>query len=77
MKCQKTIDARSYSHQALEEIRISVVHWVVAGESPDAVVAELGMNHCTLTEHRARYASTTSMRAYLAQQVFNMLAFIQ
>ena len=59
MKCQKTIDARSYSRQALEEIRISVVHRVVAGESPDAVVAVLGMNHCTLTERRARYASTT------------------
>ena len=37
MKCQKTIDARSYSHQALEEIRISVVHLAVAGESPYAV----------------------------------------
>jgi len=57
--CQKTIDARSYPHQALDEIRISVVHRVVAGESPDVVVARLGMNHCTLTEHRARYASTT------------------
>ena len=59
MKCKKTIDARSYSHQALEEFRISVVHRVVAGESLDAVVTELGMNHYTLTERRARYASTT------------------
>ena len=39
MKCKKTIDARSYSHQTLEENRISAVRRVEAGESPEAVIA--------------------------------------
>lgn len=48
MKWKKTIDARSYSHQALEEMRISAVRRVEAGESPEAVVVGLGMNRRTI-----------------------------
>ena len=48
MKCKKTIDARSYSHQTLEEIRISAVRRIEAGENPEAVMAELGMNRRTI-----------------------------
>ena len=55
MKCQKTIDARSYSHQTLEEIRISAVRRVEAGESPEAVVAGLGMNRRTIYRWLAAY----------------------
>jgi transposase len=44
MKSKKVIDARSYSHQTLEDIRISAVRRVEAGESPEAVIAGLGMN---------------------------------
>ena len=52
MKCKKTIDARSYSHQALEEIRISVVHLAVAGESPDAVDTLFRDNHFPVFLHK-------------------------
>lgn len=55
MKCKKTIDARSYSHQALEEMRISAVRRVEAGESPEAVVAGLGMNRRTIYRWLAAY----------------------
>jgi transposase len=55
MKCKKTIDARSYSHQTLEEIRISAVRRVEAGESPEAVVAGLGMNRRTIYRWLAAY----------------------
>ena len=55
MKCKGTIDARSYSHQALEEIRISAVSRVEAGESPEAAVAGLGMNRRTIYRWLAAY----------------------
>ncbi len=55
MKCKKTIDARSYSHQALEEMRISAVRRVEAGESPEAVVAGLGMNRRTIYRWLSAY----------------------
>jgi transposase len=55
MKCKKSIDARSYSHQTLEEIRISAVRRVEAGESPEAVVAGLGMNRRTIYRWLAAY----------------------
>jgi hypothetical protein len=53
---EMTMDARSYSHQLLEEIRIDAVRWIEAGESP-----EEGQVHCanqgrTQEERRARYA---------------------
>jgi len=48
MKCKKTIDARSYSHQTLEEMRIDAVRRVEAGESPEFVAAGLGINRRTI-----------------------------
>lgn len=48
MKCKKTIDARSYSHQALEEMRIGAVRRVEAGESPEFVAVGLGINRRTI-----------------------------
>lgn len=55
MKCKKTIDARAYSHQTLEEIRIDAVRRVEAGESPEAVIAGLGMNRRTIYRWLAAY----------------------
>ena len=55
MKSKKTIDARSYSHQTLEEIRISAVRRVEAGESPEDVIAGLGMNRRTIYRWLADY----------------------
>jgi transposase len=43
-----TSDARSYSHQTLEEIRIDAVRRVEAGERPEDVIAGLGMNRRTI-----------------------------
>lgn len=48
MKCKKTIDTRSFSHQALEEMRMSAVQRVEAGESPEAVAEGLGINRRTM-----------------------------
>ncbi len=55
MKCKKTIDARSYSHQTLEEIRIDAVRRVKAGESPEFVAAGLGINRRTIYRWIAAY----------------------
>jgi hypothetical protein len=44
MKSKRTTDARSYSHQTLEEIRIAAVRRVEAGESPEDAIRGLGMN---------------------------------
>jgi transposase len=57
MRCKKTIDARSYSHQALEEMRIAAVQRVEAGEGPEAVAAGLGINRRTIYRWLAAYAS--------------------
>ena len=48
MQCQKTIDARKFSHQALEEMRVSAVARVEAGESPERVAEGLGINRRTI-----------------------------
>jgi len=48
MKCQKTVDARSFSHQALEEMRMSAVERFEAGESPEVVAEGLGINRRTI-----------------------------
>jgi len=55
MKCKKTIDARSHSHQALEEMRMSAVQRVEAGESPEAVATGLGINRRTIYRWLAAY----------------------
>ncbi len=44
MKAKRPTDARKLSHSTLEEIRIRAVKQVEAGESPEAVIAALGMN---------------------------------
>jgi transposase len=55
MKSKKTVDARSYSHEALEKIRIDAVRRVEAGESPEDVIAGLGMNRRTIYRWLAAY----------------------
>jgi transposase len=44
MKAKRAADARKLSHSTLEEIRIRAVKQVEAGESPEVVIAALGMN---------------------------------
>jgi transposase len=44
MECKKTIDLRKFSHEALEQLRISAVARVEAGESPEAVAQGIGVN---------------------------------
>ena len=57
-KMQKTIDARSYSHQALEEIRISSVRRVETGESPEQGCQGYGSGQTrTQSKRLTRYAS--------------------
>ena len=48
MRCKKTIDARAYSHEMLEQMRRDAVKRVENGESPEAVAAGLGINRRTL-----------------------------
>lgn len=48
MRCKKTIDARSYSHETLERLRRDSVKRVAAGESPEVVAAGLGINRRTI-----------------------------
>jgi hypothetical protein len=48
MKCKKTFDARTLSHDALEQLRKSAVKRVAAGESPEFVAAGLGINRRAL-----------------------------
>ncbi len=48
MKCEKTIDARKFSHQALEEMRVSAVARVETGESPERIAEGLGINRRTI-----------------------------
>jgi DNA invertase Pin-like site-specific DNA recombinase len=52
---KKTIDARSYSRQTLEDIRIDAVRRVEAGESPEEVIASLRMNRRTIYRWLAAY----------------------
>ncbi len=48
MKCKKTIDARSYSHEALEKLRKDSIKRIEDGESPEAVAVGLGFNRRTI-----------------------------
>lgn len=48
MKCKKIVDARSYSHDALEKIRKDTVLRIEAGESPEEVAKGLGVNRRTV-----------------------------
>jgi transposase len=44
VKAKRPTDARKLSHATLEEIRIRAVRQVESGESPEVVIAALGMN---------------------------------
>lgn len=55
MRCKKTIDARSYSHETLERLRRDSVKRVEAGESPELVAAGLGINRRTIYRWLAAY----------------------
>ena len=48
MKCTKTIDGRSYTHEALEKIRKDAVLRIEQGESPEEVAQGLGFNRRTI-----------------------------
>lgn len=48
MKCKKTVDARKYSHAALEQMRRDAVKRVESGESPEAVAQGLAINRRTI-----------------------------
>jgi hypothetical protein len=66
MRCKKTIDARSYSHETLEQLRLDAVKRVEAGESPEAVATGLGINRrtrhtdSTCSQQSPRKASSAS-----------------
>ena len=55
MKCKKTVDARKYSHEALERLRTDAVKRVEAGESPEAVAQGLAINRRTIYRWLAAY----------------------
>lgn len=55
MKCKKTFDARTLTHDALEQLRMSAVKRVEAGESPEFVAAGLGLNRRTIYRWLAAY----------------------
>lgn len=55
MHCKKTIDARSYSHEMLEQLRRDAVKRVAAGESPEAVAQGLGLNRRTIYRWLSAY----------------------
>jgi transposase len=55
MRCQKTIDARSYSHEHLEAMRKDAVKRVESGESPEFVAAGLGINRRTIYRWLSAY----------------------
>jgi transposase len=55
MHSKKTIDARSYSHETLEQLRRDAVKRVESGESPEAVAAGLGINRRTIYRWLSAY----------------------
>jgi transposase len=48
MRCKKIIDARSYTHETLEQMRRDAVKRVEGGESPEVVAQGLGINRRTM-----------------------------
>jgi transposase len=48
VRCKKLIDARSYSHDTLEQLRRDAVKRVEGGESAEAVAVGLGINRRTM-----------------------------
>lgn len=55
MKSKKPIDGRSFSHATLEEMRMSAIARVEAGESPEKVIEGLGLNRRTIYKWLAAY----------------------
>ncbi len=55
MKCKKTIDARSYSHEALEKLRRDSIVRMDNGESPEDVAIGLGFNRRTIYRWLSAY----------------------
>jgi len=55
MRCKKTIDARTYSHEMLEQLRRDAVKRVESGESAEAVAQGLGINRRTIYRWLAAY----------------------
>ena len=55
MKCKKTIDARSYSHEALEKLRRDSIARIENGESPEDVAIGLGFNRRTIYRWLSAY----------------------
>ena len=48
MKCKKTFDARTLTRSAKEQLRLSAVKRVEAGESPEFVAEGMGLNRRTI-----------------------------
>jgi len=55
MQCKKTIDARSYSHATLEQLRRDAVKRIGNGESPEDVAVGLGFNRRTIYRWLSAY----------------------
>ena len=55
MRCKKTIDAWSYSHKMLEQLRTDAVKRVESGKSPEAVAEGLGINRRTMYRWLSAY----------------------
>ena len=55
MKCKKTIDAHSYSHEALEKLRRDSIARIESGESPEDVAIRLGFNRRTIYRWLSAY----------------------
>ena len=55
MRCKKTIDGRSHSHAALEEMRKSAVKRIEQGESPETVAQGIGFNRRTIYRWLSNY----------------------
>jgi hypothetical protein len=68
VRCKKTVDARSYSHEMLERLRRDAVKRVEDGESPEAVVAGLGLNRRTIYRPDQQDASATPEVAHAMSQ---------
>ena len=51
----KTLDGRKLDHATLEELRIRAVQRVEAGESPEVVIASLGMSRPRIYEWLSAY----------------------
>lgn len=65
MKCKKPVDARSYPHEMLEQLRKDAVKRVEAGESPEFVAQGMGINRRTIYRwlHAYHYGGEEALQA--------------